>query len=297
VFNKRSSIAILIPYFGAWPVWINFFIESCRANKTIDWILFSDADPPDNQCPNVKHVKVTFPDYRRQISQALGVEVGAEAPYKLCDVRPALALIHAELVRGYDFVGFGDLDVIYGDIRSIYDEGVLTNYDLLSTSPTRVSGHFCLMRNHPDIVTAFRRAPGWKDAMARTDYVNFDERAFYKVFRGTPARLLQGFGAPSVRCFFREAYSTPAATSEMRWYWKDGRLSNEFYPDVGFMYLHFMYWHSDRWLASQAHVRAGAAAPWSQLDEIVRMDWRDARSDGFMISPAGIEPITPRSFP
>lgn len=293
----KHSIAILIPYFGDWPVWMNFFIESCRANRTIDWILFSDVDPPENRCPNVKHVKIAFPEYRKQLSQALGVEVGAEAPYKLCDVRPALPLIHADLLRSYDFVGFGDLDVIYGDIRAFYDEHILSNYDVLSTSPQRVSGHFCLMRNRTDVITAFRRARSWKNAMRTTDYVNFDERAFYNVLRGARARLLRRLGVNSIRCFFREAYSTPVATRDMRWYWKNGRLSNEFYPDPGFMYLHFMSWHSNRWFASQAHVRPGAVAPWCQLDEIVRMDWRDAREHGFMISPAGIAPIEPKPYP
>lgn len=291
------SMAILIPYFGGWPVWINFFVESCRANRTIDWILFSDRDPPENRSPNVKHVKIAFPEYRKQLSRALGVEVGAEVPYKLCDVRPALALVHAELLRGYDFVGFSDLDVIYGDIRAFYDDDLLASHDLLSTSPERVSGHFCVMRNRPDVITAFQRARGWKRAMRRTDYVNFDERAFYNVLRGARARLLRRLGAKTIRCLFREAYSTPVATREMRWYWKDGRLSNEFYPDQEFMYLHFMYWHSNRWFASQTHVRPGAPAPWSQLEEVVRMDWRNARRDGFMISPAGIGPIEPKTYP
>ena len=294
---RRPSIAIVIAHFGPWPVWVNFFLESCRANKTVNWILFSDADPPDNRCANVKHVTIDFREYRKQISRELGIEVEADDPYKLCDIKPALPLIHAELLGSYDFVGFGDLDVIYGDIRAIYDEHILSNYDLLSTSPDRVSGHFCLMRNRTDLITAFRRARGWKDAMSRRDNVGFDERAFYNVFRGARGRFLRPLGSPSMRCFFREAYSTPVATRDMRWYWKNGRLSNEFYPDQDFLYLHFMYWQSNRWFAGQKHVLPGAAAPWSQLEEVVRMDWRNARRDGFMISPAGIEPIEPRTYP
>lgn len=90
---------------------------------------------------------------------------------------------------------------------------------------------------------------------------------------------------------FREAYSTPGATDRMRWYWVDGVLTNEDYPHHPFMYLHFMSWHSNRWLDSQNHVRPGAKAPWQQLDQIVQMDWRRARKEGFMISPQGIQSI------
>lgn len=293
----KHSIVILIPHFGPWPSWINFFVESCRANRSIDWILFSDAEPPENRASNVRHVRITFEDYREVVSRALGIRVGADEPYKLCDVRPALPFVHADLVRAYDFAGFGDLDVIYGDIGAFYNDEILAEYDILSSHADRVSGHFCVMRNSEDVVTAFRRVRGWTSAMERNDYVNFDERAFYNLFRGTGARLLQHLWPKRQRCLFREAYSTPTVTDRMRWYWEDGRLTNEFYPHHPFMYLHFMSWHSNRWFSSQGHVEPGAAAPWSLLPEVVRMDWREARRSGFMISPAGIEPIERPTYP
>ena len=287
----RKRIAILIPYFGDWPVWINFFIESCRWNRGIEWFLFNDRPPPENEAANVNHICVSFADYRSQLSEALDVTVAAEIPYKLCDVRPALPFVHADLVRNFDFVGTGDLDVIYGDIGSFYDEGLLSSFDLFSSHSGRVSGHFTLMRNREDVVNAFRRAPGWKAAFRNSEYVNFDERAFYNLFvqrrRWVPGRS----AVESVRCFFRETYSTPGATDRMRWFWKDGRLTNEFYPHNPFMYLHFMSWHSNRWYQDQPGVDASAPAPWSLIPDLVRMDWRRARTDGFTISPDGIAPL------
>ena len=292
-----QSIAILIPYFGQWPAWIDFFVESCRANRSIDWILFGDAEPPENRAPNVRHVRISFDDYKSLAGDALGISLRTDKPYKLCDLKPALAHVHADLVRGYDFVGFGDLDVIYGDIRAFYDRDLLDRFDVLSSHPDRVSGHFCLMRNRDDVVGAFKRSRGWKAAMEQPDYVDFDERSFYNLLRGPRTRLFGKWGHPPIRCLFREAYSTPAATNEMRWYWEKGRLTNEFYPHHPFLYLHFMSWHSNKWHGSQTHVQPGAAAPWSRLPQVVRMDWRDARRNGFMISPDGIEPIERRPYP
>ena len=83
----------------------------------------------------------------------------------------------------------------------------------------------------------------------------------------------------------------------MRWYWQDGQLTNEFYPHHPFMYLHFMSWHSNRWYKDQPGADANAPAPWSVLPELVQMDWRDARKSGFMISPAGIQPIERPRYP
>jgi Family of unknown function (DUF6625) len=282
------KIAILIPYFGDWPAWIDFFVESCRWNRDIDWILFNDRTPPENRVRNVRHVRIGFEDYTAVVSEELGIRFRPPEPYKLCEVRPALPYVHRNLVAGYDFVGTGDLDVIYGDIRSFYDDELLANYDLFSSHPDRMSGHFCLMRNREDVVSAFRRARGWKKAFLREDYVNFDERAFYNIFRHSRPRL---FRRDSIRGFFREAYSTPGATDRMRWYWKDGRLTNEFYPHHPFMYLHFMSWHSNRWYEDQPGVAAETEAPWRLEKQIVTMDWRDARTRGFMISTKGIGPI------
>src|SRR5262245_23336516 len=104
------SILILIPHFGGWPVWIDFFIESCKINSDIDWILLTDSGPlPRNSAPNIKTVHYTFSEYCDLISEALEINFQPEDSYKLCDIRPALGGIHQDLVRGYDFFGYGDL--------------------------------------------------------------------------------------------------------------------------------------------------------------------------------------------
>ena len=290
-----QSIAVLIPYFGPWPEWMNFWVETCRANRTIDWVLFCDSESPENRASNVRYVRTTFDDYRALLSERLGMPVGAETPYKLCDIRPALGVVHADLVKGYDFVGFGDIDVFYGDIRATYDDETLRNYDLLSSHRDRVSGHFCLMRNREDVITACFRAPGWKDAVRSADHTGFDERGLHALLRGK--RVLPSRDAKSICGLFRETYSTPGATEDMRWFWKDGELTNEFYPQHPFMYLHVMSWHNNRWFGSQPDIQPGAPAPWTLLPDIVQMDWRDARKSGFMISPKGIQPIERRPYP
>jgi hypothetical protein len=101
----------------------------------------------------------------------------------------------------------------------------------------------------------------------------------------------------SVRCLFRETYSTPGPTHDMRWYWTDGQLTNEFYPHHPFMYLHFMSWHSNRWYQDQQATEPAAPAPWDRLSEVVQIDWRVARTQGFMISPQGIQKLEYRSYP
>ncbi|MFN3389268.1 MAG: DUF6625 family protein [Allosphingosinicella sp.] len=292
----RHSILILIPWFGPWPEWMNFFVESCRANRTIDWLIVTDGAPPENRAPNLRYLPMSFAAYKAKVSEALGIRFDPAEPYKLCDIRPALGEVHADLVRGYDFFGFGDLDVIYGDIRATYDADALDLYDALSSHSERVSGHFFLMRNCEAMRSGFRRVPGWRRRMEAADYTGFDEAGFHALFRGRKAKLLGMIGKRPPRCLFREAYTTPVATDAMRWYWRDGRLTNEYYPHRDFLYLHFMSWRSSRWYASHPHIAPGAEPPWSRLEKVVQMDWREAREKGFMISPSGIQPIAPRRY-
>lgn len=291
-----QKIVFLIPHFGPWPVWINHFMESCRANRTIDWILFSDAPPPESTADNVKYVSTSFGEYCALVSRRLEIAFHPEAPYKLCDIRPALGHIHADLVRRYDFVGFGDVDVIYGNLRAFFDRKTLALYDVFSTHLDRISGHLCLMRNRPRITNMFRRARNWRAAMEHEEYTGFDEQGFYRIFKPARSDLIGRLRGSPCRVLFREAYSTPTATQEMAWYWQDGRLTNAFYPHHPHMYLHFMAWHSNRWYASQPDVEPGASAPWSRLDNIVRADWRQAAAKGFMISPQGITDIVRPRF-
>lgn len=282
-----SSIVILITHFGRWPPWINFFAETCRFNPDIDWVIFSDCGQIENASSNVTIIDVSFDDYKRKVSRALNICFEPEDPYKLCDLKPAYGFIHREIVDRYDFFGFGDVDVLYGNLRSFYDEQVLSSFDAISSHPERVSGHLFLLRNKPALIEAFQQAQGWQAILSDPSHTKFDEDEFTSTIR-------QG---KEHKCWFREAYSTPVAASNMRWYWKKGMLSNEFYPHRGFLYLHFMHWRSSRWYPFHRHVRKGAKAPWETTRDVIHMDWRRAREEGFMITHAGIEPMVQRRYP
>ena len=179
------KLAIVIPYFGPWPAWINFFIESCRPNSAVQWFLIGDSAVPENRSPNVRHINIGFGDYKALLSDALGIPICATNPYKLCDLRPALPFVHRDLLAGYDFVGFGDLDVIYGDLGSFYGEDILAAYDLLSTHPDRISGHLCLMRNDERMITAFRLIPRWTKLFSSEEHAGADEARILQRLSGT----------------------------------------------------------------------------------------------------------------
>ena len=39
-------LLFLIPYFGRWPFWMPFFLQSCRFNPDVQWLFFTDCGTP-----------------------------------------------------------------------------------------------------------------------------------------------------------------------------------------------------------------------------------------------------------
>ena len=295
-----KSIVILIPYFGRWPEWFPLYLENCRANPSIDWIFYSDCPVPGDSPPNVTFKSTSFADYCRSVSRKLEIDFSPTEAYKLCDLRPAIGQIHERDIEGYDYFGYGDIDVIYGDIREFYTDEVL-RYTCISTHRNRLSGHLTLLKNTPLVRSAYRRIPRWREFMANKEYQRLDESRFSKVFlrhKKHPQWLrrlyhlvdpLQGDG------FFKEQYSTilapiPWLDGSMDhpqvWFWQNGKLTNNQDGGRGFLYLHFMNWKSAAWLPK---IR-GEKAAWQDLEVINHVP--DGRAEnGFRIDRKGFHPL------
>lgn len=290
---KLSSICFVMPYFGTWPFWMPFFLESCRANPTVNWIFYTDCGVLE-QCPgNVKVVSMSFSEYSLFVSKKLGINFSPNKPYKLCDIRPAFGLIHEEDLIGYDFWAFGDIDLIFGDIRYFFLESFLDGMDLISTHTRRVSGHCCLIRNNERMKHAFKRIPDWESRFCKQKHEALDEGAFSRIFirhKNWPYwiyRLAANFNPWYRRARFVEAFSTPGAkvpwvdgsfNFPTRWFWRNGVLTNDLNGERRFLYLHFIVWKKQVW--------SNLCLP--RPDELVRL----ARSGGWSVDAEGFHSLT-----
>lgn len=289
---------MLIPYFGQWPEWINLFVESCKWNPDVRWRLYTDCGEPENHADNVDYVHLSFDDYKARVRERLGIAFDPLDAYKLCDLRPCLAHIHERDVRGFRFFGYGDIDVVYGNIRNFYTDEVLSRFDVLSTHPERLAGHFAVLRNTSAFRRTFERIDNYRTLLDQPHYVGMDERNFTNVFlpQGV-GRLISYLDPRRRRRLFVERYSTVLSPRgwhdgtmnyPQRWFWQRGRLTNEHDDERDFLYLHFMRWQSERWMADPPAPGEGA---WLRLKRIVQVDWRQAALGGFCISPEGFTAI------
>ncbi|MGY0217728.1 DUF6625 family protein [Endozoicomonadaceae bacterium StTr2] len=295
-----KSIIIISAYFGRWPEWFSLYLESCRRNPTINWLFYTDCPIPKALPDNVKIIQLTFPEYRDKVSSQLDVLYTVDNPYKLCDLKPCYGKIHQNDIVNFDFYGFGDIDVIYGNLRNFLTPKVL-RHQLISTHWDRISGHLCLFRNNEMMINAYQKIPNWQQLITDEQHHGIDESKYSKVFlrhKKYPAwaRKLYSLTSPYQRNnYFQEQYSTILSPKPWHngnwehpeiWRWKDGRLTNDQDGEREFMYLHFMNWKSSTWLDK----RRGDTAAWENLKQLNYVP-AGKEHNGFTISRSGFYPL------
>ena len=277
-------LIVICVYFGRWPTWMNFFVETCKWNTDVHWRIYTDCGEPENDADNIKYVHTSFTDYKAFVRDRLAISFAPDDPYKICDLRPCFGHLHEEDIAAYPFFGYGDLDVIYGRISAFYNEVKFHGCDVISSHRERLSGHLAVFRNTSAIREAYKRIPDYRQRLEAPTYLGLDEIAFAQLFLGHQ------------RTSFVERYSTVLSSRgwhdgtmnyPQRWFWRRGCLTNERDGDRQFLYLHFMRWQSSRWVNNPPQPGEGA---WVGRD-ILGVDWRVAATDGFSISPEGFSAI------
>ncbi len=160
------------------PEYFSLFLKSCGRNSFVQWIFFTDRNtdeydiPPNfrviyshlNDIENIARIKFQWDDLK--IEQA----------YKLCDYKPAFGYLFSEYLDGFDFWGYCDIDVVFGDLKKFLTDDLLKKYDKIYSL-----GHFTLIRNTEECRTAFMResedSNSWRKVFAVPSAKSFDEKS------------------------------------------------------------------------------------------------------------------------
>jgi len=193
-----KKIILLVVYYGKWPDWINLFIETCKWNPTIDWLLISDCAEPENKCKNVKYIHIPAEELNKLVSSKLGINFKLKDPYKLCDLKTAYGTIFEDFIVGYDYFGWAETDVFYGNIRKFLTDDLL-KYDSISIGKLFLSNFFLLLRNSVEMRSSYLKIEGWKEKMASEAYFILEDLEFIKVLN-------------KERIYMKEFFTTPSCT-------------------------------------------------------------------------------------
>ena len=146
-----KSICLIIPYYGKFPNYFDLWLESVRYNPTIDFLIVSDIEEQYNYPQNVKIKKMTFAELQERIRSLFPFKAAIDSPYKLCDYKVAYGEIFYEETKNYDFWGYCDIDLIFGDIRKYITDDMLQKYDKIG-----MLGHFSIYRNCDEIRSLYK---------------------------------------------------------------------------------------------------------------------------------------------
>jgi hypothetical protein len=174
-----DKIILITCWYGEYPWYLPYYLHSCSYNSNIDFVIITDnTDEIPNLPKNVKIIFKILPDIISATSEKLNFKINIDYPYKLCDFKPAYGFIFPELIKGYDFWGHCDLDIIYGDIRSFFTSELLENYDYLSVRHDYTTGCFGLYRNIDFMNNFFQKSKDYKKIFSDSKHYCFDECSF-----------------------------------------------------------------------------------------------------------------------
>lgn len=254
-----KQCVFILPYFGKFNNYFNFFLRSCKHNTDYDWVVLTDDKTPYDFPANVRPVYMSFDECRKRFQDKFDFDISLNKPYKLCDFRPAYGYVFPELIEEYPYWGFCDCDLIFGNLNKLLTPILQKNYDKVFAV-----GHLTMYRNYPENNTRFmNELPGYgrvyKKALTTDESVVFDESYYrvnsHRIFEADHCRLWTKDLAYNTSVLWEPISRIRYNDNEHRWretnkvlhalYWTKGnifdyRLSSTNKPEE-YLYAHFQW--------------------------------------------------------
>lgn len=152
--HPEHRIAVVIPWLGSsFPVWMNFFVESCKSNRfLVDWLIFHEgADLPSNIASNVQFIDVKEGGLAALHASKIGLSLGLSpdlttnlsttladafrtSSYLIVDFKPTIGTVFQEFLGDYSHWSWGDLDMVIGDLAGWVQSSELAEFDVFTYS-------------------------------------------------------------------------------------------------------------------------------------------------------------------
>lgn len=240
------KIVVIIPFFGTFTNYFNFWLYSASKNKNYDFLIVNDFDHPEIKYSNIKFLKMNLANLKELASSKLGFNISFEYSYKKCDYKPAYGLIFEDYIKDYDYWGYCDVDLIFGNLDKYVTNDKLEKYLKLYKL-----GHFSLTKNNQDGNDLFKRRCdnallNYKLVYSTNKNFGFDELFLNDEFAS--GQLYSGFGDFSqimVRYKNFQVFNESSKTNNAIFEYDDGSLYIYFLNDKKelvkeeTMYAHF----------------------------------------------------------
>ena len=176
--SLKSKIAIVVVYGGGkLPKYSKKFLDSVK-NKEMDVLFVSMDGSPllDTQYKNIKQISLATDFYsfttgrlckayggcssNEQIKLRFLIQKRLQKPFLICELRPLYSFIFAEYLKEYEYVGWGDIDTVWGDVSILTQ---YLQYDIVTVAFSDMNrlylrGQFTIFRNILNLTLSFTKA-------------------------------------------------------------------------------------------------------------------------------------------
>lgn len=129
--SMKYRICLILPYYGVFPNYFHLWINSASHNSFIDFYIITDSDFSYQLPENIHLKKISLNEIKQRLQEKTKKKVSLSSPYKLCDYKPAYGLIFEDIVCNYDYWGWCDPDIIWGNLQLIINENSIEKYDVI----------------------------------------------------------------------------------------------------------------------------------------------------------------------
>lgn len=165
---QPSKIYLIICYYGTFPNYFQLYLNSLGQNDLLTVVLVTDIELSSYKLPiNLIHIMMPISEVKQRASRFLKREYPDKfmnvnldlitTNYKLVDFKIVFPLLFREFIPATpnDFVGWGDCDLIYGDLSNFIK--LEENYDIIGG----FHGHFTAIKNNEEFKYLFKNIPNY----------------------------------------------------------------------------------------------------------------------------------------
>lgn len=164
---------ILTPFFGDLPPWFDKF----EVPKGYDWIMDRDLEK-----------------FKVRVRDKLGIEYpGIYGSPKVWDYRCTLGVLYEEEIKGYDFFGHCDLDMVFGRVDKWFPDEQLNELDIWSNHDTYICGPWTLYRNTEQVCNLFRQQQDWELILSYPESTAWVENGYSRLVEQSGLRYKYSF--------------------------------------------------------------------------------------------------------
>lgn len=169
------KLALINCYYGKMPIYFNLWLQSCSKNAGIDFFLVTDATISGTIPNNVKVIAMSWEELITLFQSKFDFPITIESAYKLTDFKPAYGYVFQDFLAEYDYWGYCDLDLIFGNVLRFIGKPMEDG-----TEKIYRWGHLTLLKNTDRMNQLFRQKGGvfsYREVFSRPEFFSFDEHS------------------------------------------------------------------------------------------------------------------------